>query len=185
MRIAPWLPVWACLIATSMQAGVVEFSSTKLGTNLYRLDYILSGIELQIDMPNQQHQQLDVHFDQTLVSSLSNPQVPQGFETMLLQPNNPPGIFGDFIVIPVSAALSQTGPFSVDVLLTGLGPIGPQQFFIDQFDANGNFLFMVEAGLTGDTVPEPSVLALVGMALFAGGTWWCIRRRRLSARASQ
>jgi hypothetical protein len=136
-------------------------------------------------LPNQQHQQLDIHFDPTLVSSLSNPQAPQGFQSLVLQPNNPPGMYGDFIVIPVSVAQSPNGPFSVDVLLTGIAPLGRQQFSIDQFDADGNFLFNVQSGFTGDAAPEPSPFALLVIGLAAGGGWWHIRRRTSGARATR
>jgi len=182
MRVAFWLPVWAVLIATNMSAGVVEYSATDLSTNLFRYDYLVSGMTFEA---NQQYQQLDIRFDPTLYSALSNPQVPGGFTTLLLQPNNPPGIFGDFVIMPLTGDLSQIGHFSADVVSIGHGPLGPQPFFINQFDANGNYLFTLEAGFTvpDPAVPEPVVFPLVGIALLAGSAWWHIRKRTVSARA--
>lgn len=179
MRVVFWLPLWAALIATNVSASMVEYWSTDLNTNLYDCAYFLSGMTLQVD------QQLDVRFDPTLYGTLSNPQVPVGFITLLLQPNNPPGTFGDFEVTPLTDNLSLVGPFSVDVVSLGNDPGGSQPYFINQFDANGNFLYTVDAGFTvyaGDT-PEPAVFALVGIALLAGGAWRHIRKRAVIVRA--
>lgn len=187
MRVAFWLPVWAVLIATNMSAGVVEYSATDLSTNLSRYDYLLSGMAFQANQPNQQYLQLDIRFDPTLYSSLSNPQVLGGFTTLLLQPNNPPGIFGDFVIMPLTGDLSQIGHFSVDVVSIGHGPLGPQPLFVNQFDAAGNYLFTLEAGFTvpDPAVPEPAVFPLVGIGLLVSAGWWRIRKRSVRARAGQ
>ena len=179
MRVVFWLPLWAALISTNVSASVAEYWATDLNTNLYDYAYFLSGMTLQV------HQQLDVRFDPTLYGTLSNPQVPVGFITLLLQPNNPPGTFGDFAVTPLTDNLSLVGPFSVDVVSLGNDPGGSQPYFINQFDANGNFLYTANAGFTvymGET-PEPAVFPLVGIALLAGGAWWHIRKRAVIARA--
>jgi hypothetical protein len=52
-----------------------------------------------IGMTVQTIQQIDIRFDPTRYGTLSNVQVP-GFSALPLQPNNPPGVFGDLILFP-------------------------------------------------------------------------------------
>src|ERR1039458_6584878 len=215
MRVAFFLPLLAGLISTNMSAGVVEYSAAYLNTNLYSDGYSLSGMTVQAN------QLLDIRFDPTLYGGLSSPQVPDGFTSFLLQPNNPPGTFakklvtpsgtcgltsfllqpnnppgtfGDFEIMPLTGSLSfdlsLAAQFSVDVVLLNGGKLGPQPYFIYQFDANGNYLFTAEAGETvfndgTQGVPEPVVFPLVGIALLAGSAWWHIRKRTVRARAGR
>jgi hypothetical protein len=188
MRVAFFLPLLAGLISTNMSAGVVEYSAAYLNTNLYSDDYSLSGMTVQAN------QLLDIRFDPTLYGSLSSPQVPDGFTSLLLQPNNPPGTFGDFEIMPLTGSLSfdlsLPVQLSVDVVLLNGGKLGPQPYFVYQLDANGNYLFTAEAGETvfndgTQGVPEPVVFPLVGIALLAGSAWWHIRKRTVRARAGR
>src|ERR1035437_5785259 len=114
MRVAFFLPLWAGLISTNMSAGAVGYSAAYLNTNLYS-----DGSSL-CDRTVQTSQLLDLRFYPTLYGGLSSPQVPDGFTSLLLQPNNPPGTFGDFEIMPLTGSLSfdlsLAMQFSVDVV---------------------------------------------------------------------
>jgi hypothetical protein len=185
MRVARWLPLLACLIATNMSASVIQYLTTdvNLNLNLFRYDYLLSGMTVQTN------QQIDIRFDPARYGTLSNVHVPSGFSSLVLQPNNPPGVFGDLILFPSTNNLLLSGQqLSIDVVSLDNGAITSQPYFIDQYDANGNFLFTVSAGfttaeVTAPSVPEPALFLLVGIALLAGG-WWRMRKRTLRASAA-
>lgn len=185
MRVARWLPLLACLIATNMSASLIGYQTTgvNLTLNLFRYDYSLSGTTVQAN------QQIDIRFDPSLYGTLSNVQVPSGLSALVLQPNNPPGVFGDLILFPSTSSLMLSGQqLSIDVVALGTGSITSQPYFINQYDANGNFLYTVSAGFTTAEVsdasaPEPAFFPLVGIALLAGG-WWRMRKRTLRAPAA-
>jgi len=170
--------------AVSMSAGTIDFQVTSLGGAAYQYNYSLSGITFQAN------EELDIRFDPATYNSLSNGVAPAGFNLVLLQPNNPPGVFGDYTALAQIANPSTAGPFSVQFIYTGQGQPGSQPFFLQQFNSDGVFISTVSAGFTTSTttasdVPEPASLTLVSASLLLGGLWMVRRRRQASELVSK
>jgi hypothetical protein len=173
MRNVRWLPVLIVSVAGALSAGTIQFQVTPLGGNLFQYNYSLSGITFQAN------EELDIRFDPTLYSNLSNGVAPPGFSVSLFQPNNPPGAFGDYNALAVVNNPSAAGPFSVRVMFSGQGQPGSQPFFLDLFDQNGAFISSVAAGNTSavGSVPEPASFTMSVFAFLLLGAWWMVRRR--------
>src|SRR5438309_501889 len=88
MRKLFWLPVVA-LLAVNLQAASIQFQVSNLGGSSYRYTYLLNGFVFGAD------QELDIQFDPTLYSNLTNG-VGTGFVLTILQPNNPVTLPGDY-----------------------------------------------------------------------------------------
>jgi hypothetical protein len=183
MRHPGWLNLVVALGGTlfgTTFAGTIKYEVLPLGGSSYQYTYDLNGFTFQAN------EQLDIRFNPTLFASLWNASAPAGFDIQLLQPNNPPGDYGDYSALATMNNLSGSGSFTVDVSYFGAGLPGPQPFFINQFDADGFYLATTDAGMTMDAnagittdAPEPSSLCLVSaLALF--GAAWQIRRCKLS-----
>jgi hypothetical protein len=178
MRSFVLTPLSILLITSSLSAGTIRFGVSNINGNMFRYRYQLDGIVLQQD------QGIDIRFDLALYQTLSNGFAPTGFSLLLLQPNNPPGAFGDFAAIVLGANPALAGIFGVDFQYIGSGQPAEQPYFINQFDSTGNFISTLQAGLTQSDpslVPEPSGLVLVGLGLLTGVAWRLSQRR---ARAS-
>ena len=163
----------AGLLAGSMSAASITFQTSDLGSNQFRITYTVTDFVFSLN------QELDIEFDPALYLSLSNGVAPTGFDVLLLQPNNPPGTAGDFSSLAL-VANPGTGPFRVDATLVRPGQPGPQNFSINQLDANGVITSVVASGTATPVisgVPEPATLPLVGLALIAGPAWLMVRRR--------
>ena len=182
------LSLWAGLLAAgSLGATTIQFEVTNLGTNgtgetVDRFTYSVSGLTLL--KSSTAFTALDIQFDFAFFDTLSNPAAGSAFNTLLLQPNVPPGRPGDLILMAAIGDTPVSAPFSVDVALLGSGFPGAQQFFIKQFDENGNLLGTLETGDAspiGQVVPEPATFAFGGISLALGLVWWAVRR--LTARA--
>jgi hypothetical protein len=167
-----------------MPAGTFQYSAVVVNQNLDSYVYSPSALLLQAN------QELDIRFDPAFYGTLSSPQLPGGFTSILLQPNNPPGTFGDLIITPPTGNPGSNlpvGQFSVDVVSVDGLRFGSQPYFVYQFDANGNYLFTAQAGMTNfigvtQLAPEPVLFPLVGVALLAGGAWRHFRKRILKVR---
>jgi hypothetical protein len=170
MRIAFWLPFWAGLAAGNLGATTVRFQVINLGSNSFTYNYSVSGIAFQ------QNEELDIRFDPALYGILSTPVAGPGFRLTLLQPNNPPGTFGDYDALAMINNPSITGPFGLNFTFLGTGQPGSQPFLINQFDQSGNFISTVEAGFTSSSIPEPASLSLSVMGLLVGGILFAICR---------
>ncbi len=69
--------------------------------------------------------------------------------------------------------------FGVDCAYLGPGTPGVQNFVINEFDANGNFLKVIASGAKIESgLPEPSHFAPGGLGLLIAGGPRAIRRRR-------
>jgi hypothetical protein len=169
------LSLLAAVSAGRLAAANVAFQITSLGSNNYRYDYAVSGIQFQMN------QEFDLRFDPALYSTLSNGVAPAGFDLLLLQPNNPPGVSGDFSAMALVNNPSLSSGFRVDVVYLGNGTPGAQPFFINQLDANGNILSVISNGTTappGGSVPEPAGWTLAGAGFLIGGLWRVVRRKQ-------
>ena len=180
MRVAFLFLLCVCLAASNLSAGTVEYLVTALGPHDYHYVYLLTGLTFL------QNQELDIRFDPTVFGTLSNASAGSGFFLIpCCQPNNPPGAFGDYAIQALTNVTSPSGTFSVDVSVPSSTYPGAQPFFINQLDADGNYLFNVRAGFTEldppDPAPEPGNRSIIGMGLLAGVVWWAARRRLRSA----
>ncbi len=149
------------IFGASLSAATIDFSTAAVGTTgdgktIFRFSYNLSGVPLLLN------QELDVRFDPAVYSSLLNPVAPALlFDVLVLQPDNPPGTFGDYSLLALVNNPSTAGPFSVDVtLVTGQAPPARQPFFINQLDSNGAFVSRLDSGSAVNSVPEPSALSM-------------------------
>jgi hypothetical protein len=143
------------MAAANLGAVTVSSQATSLGLDLYQIDYVVSGIQFQMN------QELDIRFDPALFDSLSNGSAGPGFDVLLLQPDNPPGAFGDYSAMALVNSPSLSSMFRVVVRYHGAGSPGPQPFAINQFDANGRFVSVVDRGTTQSPLtfaPEPRSL---------------------------
>ena len=151
-----WLSLWGGLLGTNLLADAIEFQVTSIGLSSYRYTYFVSNTTFELD------QVLDIRFDPTLYGTLSNGVAGSDFFVLLLQPNTPPGTFGDYNAEALANNPSLAVPFSVDFIFHGSGQPGAQPFFIDQFDAKGNFVSVLDSGSTAE-VPEPRSVWLAGV----------------------
>jgi len=171
------MPLCFGLAAANLVAGTIQYQIANLGGNEFRYTYSLTGFSFG---PNQE---LQVEFNPTLFGTLSNPVAGPGFTAMVFQPNNPPGAAGDYSAFTATGVASPTGPFSVDVAFLGAGQPGNQNFFINQYDQNLNFLSTIASGTTvplGQAIiPEPGTFALGVLGLIGG--LWAVRRQSSGA----
>ncbi|MBV8820156.1 MAG: hypothetical protein JO022_17480 [Acidobacteriaceae bacterium] len=176
------LLLWAgFLLAATAGASTIQFQVAEIGTNasgqaIDRFTYSTNGITLD------QNEAVDLSFDRSRFSDLTNPVVPAGFVSNLAQPDNPLGLDGDFIISPQSGAATLSGPFSVDFTFIGSGVPDVQAFTIYEFDPQTGFIVSVlETGTTTPGgvagTPEPASFATCGVLLAVGGMMWAVRRR--------
>ena len=179
MRIIACLTLLAGLFtARAIAAPIVQFQETNLVGNLDSYTYFVSGITFQA------HEELDIRFDPAVYGTLSSALAGAGFSAMVLQPNNPPGTFGDYSAVALVNNPALAGPFTVDFVFSGSGTPGPQPFYLNLYDQNYNFISTIGSGLTipagptGPTIPEPGSFGLGGLGvLICGGALWTVRRQ--------
>jgi hypothetical protein len=163
------LAVWSILTAGPLTAGTIWFTSTALGTNSYRYDYVLN-------FNLSRNQEIDIQFDPALYTGLNNATANSDFKLVLLQPGNPSGAFGDYSLLALVDNPSLLGPFRVEFTFLGAGLPGGQPYFVHQFDPTGqNIIGTIESG---NTAPEPSTWLLAGAGLFVSGLLRRIRNRK-------
>jgi len=169
-----WLPLFAALVTASLHAGTIEFQVIDLGSGMDRYVYTISGFILT------QHQEIDLQFDASMYSNLTNPQASAGFSTAIEQPGNPLGAPGHFSLVATMDSPSFTGPFTIDFTFTGAGTPGSQPFAINQLDASDtNILSVISTGNTSPlSVPEPTTLSIGA----AGLGWVSLRLARSRVR---
>jgi hypothetical protein len=167
MRIFYRLVIITGILAINLLSATIGFDVSVVGTTgtgetLYRYNYFLDMLNLQ------QNMEVDIRFDPALYGVLSNPVAPGDFDVLILQPNNPPGTFGDYSVLALVNNPSLAGPFSVDFTFPGAGFPGSQPFFINLIDPVTGAITPIDSGFTtpvGSAVPEPGTLGLGCAAL--------------------
>jgi hypothetical protein len=151
-----FLAVMGGVLASSLSAGpIIGFTFTSLGLSSGRYTYSFSGLNLLAN------QEVDIAFDQTVYGVLSNGLATSDFHLVLLQPNNPPGVPGDYSALATINNPSVNGTFSVDVTFLGATQPTSQPFTINQFDSGGHFISTIASGST-TPVPEPTSSLLIG-----------------------
>lgn len=177
MRLALCLLSLTGLMEVYLPAATIQYLITPLGagSGQYRYNYFVSDVALA------KNQEIDVRFDLTMFSALSNGVAGPGFDLMLFQPNSPLGASGDYSALAIVDQPSLAGPFRVDAKFTGLGTPGSQAFFINQYSDTGAFQRVVTSGVTtpfsNNTAPEPTTISLCCMAVLMGGVRWAVRRK--------
>ena len=175
MRVISRLVSCAGLLAANLFATAITFEVSSVSSGVFRYSYFVN------DFTFAAHQELDIQFDPASYGSLFNGLANGGFLLTLFQPNNPPGFFGDYSVLALSANPPLTQPFSVDFTFLGTGQAGAQPFLINEYDASNRFVRTIASGMTtpsGATqVPEPSGFSICGLVLLIGGGWRAFRRR--------
>jgi hypothetical protein len=176
MRAFLYLPRCIVFLTGYLGAATIQYHFTDPPGSIGHYSYFVSGLTLQAN------QELDLQFAPNLFGILSNGIAGNGFELLLLQPNNPPGTSGDYSVLALANNTGFTGSFGVDFVFLGAGEPGAQPYSINQFDQNGNFIGTTGSGMTAPSSPiqnpEPASFTLIGLGLLAmGGALWCVRRR--------
>jgi hypothetical protein len=182
MKILSRVFLGAFMLALCLSAGTlptINYELGAVGNGVDRYTYVVSNLTLAAN------EEIDLEFDATEFSVLSNPVAGSKFSVLLFQPNNPLGAPGDLSIAAISDGTVVTGPVSVDFTFTGVGNPGPQTFEINQYDANGNFVGLMASGSTSllvTGVPEPSTSSLVLLAIALSGCCCWIRRGKSSPR---
>jgi hypothetical protein len=164
------------LVGANASATTILYTTEVVGTTgggevLYRVTYDLTDVQFLLN------QELDLRFSPSVFNSILNPVAPVGlFDVLLLQPNNPPGAFGDYSLMALVDNPSVAGPFSVEfTLVNGQSFPETQPFFFNQLDSNGAVIALLESGsalgvpTSDDPIPEPRTI----MMAFTGiiGVW--------------
>lgn len=175
IRFVRYLPLLAVMTAGQMSATTVGFDVADMGVNIFsqnvfRITYYVTGT------PFLTNQEFDVRFDPAAYGELRNPTVPAGFNSLLLQPNNPPGTSGDFSAQALIDTTMQAVTFSIEATMLGGARPGAQTFNINQLDQAGRIVSTLESGVTA-AVPEPATWSLTVLALLIGGARLAVRRR--------
>ncbi len=170
-----WIVTAASMRATTISYEVSQVGLDKSGDMLYNYTYNVSGLTLQST------QGLDLYFDPTIFATLSDPVAGPAFQTVLAQPNNPPGTPGDFGLMPYADNTVVTGPFSVDFTLVGSATPGSQDYTITQYLPGGIAVGVIASGTTVPAnvvaTPEPSSMFFTGLALLSGTILGAATRR--------
>jgi hypothetical protein len=180
MRIVLCSSVLLGLLAAHLNAGSIAVQALPTGPKSAHYTLTLNGFSFL------KHWVLDVQFDPSVYFSLSNALDPANFSTQILEPGNPPGAPGDYLLEALIAnPVLKPGSVGIDVTFTGLGEPKPLPFFIYKFDRYNKFKSLVASGLTYDPpplpvapTPEPSGVWLTGLGLLVAGILGSRRRHR-------
>jgi hypothetical protein len=180
MRKLFWLPVWVGCIAGCLPGATIQYEVTSLpAPGQFHYTYFISDVTLHDNSSIQDS--IDIDFPVGVYGSLSNGAAGPGFTVLLFQPDNPPGVDGDYSAIATVDSPSLSGTFGVDFTYLGTGTPGPQAFSINEFDGSGNFITTVSEGFTTPLVvtaaPEPGTVLLGGIVLAVCSARRLVRRR--------
>ncbi len=177
MRFVLYTALCVGLLSDTVIASSITFQVSDPPGGGETYTYFISGITLQAN------QDLELDFPPSLFASLWNGVAGNGFELLLLQPNNPPGTSGIYDVLALANNTDFTGSFSVDSAYTGPGQPGSQPYSINQFDAGGKFISEITSGMTEPanqvTSPEPASFPVIVIGLLVMGL--ALRSKRRSS----
>jgi hypothetical protein len=165
MRVFRLLPFVSLLFLNGSLATTIEFEAVDLQNNLWQYNYFVSGRTFSAD------QDFTIFFDYHRYGQLQSPPpaINSDWSVIVLQPDLKLPDNGAYDALALVDGASLADPFRVGFLFLGPGTPGSQPFTIDQFDAAGNLLQVLETGNTiprqQSPVPEPSslLLCLVGL----------------------
>lgn len=170
------------LAATASAAPIIDYQTTDLGLNgsgntVIQFSYTITGLDLLTN------QELDIQFDPTVFTQLSNGVAGPGFNLLLFQPNQPIGVQGDYSALATQDHPPLTGPFIVDATLAAgiTSPPSGQPFIIyddNVFPSTVLFQGTATAATSTSPVPEPVSLLLSAGGLLMLGAAGIARRRR-------
>lgn len=171
----------AFLLAADARALTIHYTAIDLadqtpGADRWRYDYAVGG--LVNGQPLGENEALAIYFDVARYRNLENPIAPNAdWLAFVLQPDPsvpPAGTAGEFDALAIGKNPQVAGLFSVEFVWLAAGTPGSQPFDVLRFDSAGQFVDLLDTGVTQPTtVPEPAtaLLTATGLALFA-------RRRR-------
>ena len=167
MRLTLFSFVLLSFAASELNADIIDANVIATGAESVHFSFTLNGFDLL------QNEIIDIQFDPAVYASLEDAIVPANFKAVTLQPNNPPGAPGDFLVEALASnpAWAQ-GAVGIDATLIGQRTIGTLSlsFSIDQFNDQGAFEKVVMSGTVNldpklELVPEPAGVARPALAL--------------------
>lgn len=167
MRLALYSTLLLGFLAAHLNADIIDAIVPAKGQNSFHYTFTLDGFDLL------QNQALDLEFDSSVYLSLSNPVAPATLSTTVLQPDNPPGAPGDYLLLAlISNPSLSPESLSIDVTLIGHKKPGHLKYLIDQFDSQGHFVGVVSSGITSASpIPEPASVSLIGLGMLVAGVW--------------
>ena len=165
------------MMSAAASATTVSYSMAAAPTaGQYLFSFYLSGYTFSVN------QELEIQFDPTMYSALSNGTAGTGFNVLLFQPDNRPGIGfpGYYSALATMNNPSLSSAFSVIATYIGTGTPGPQSYSINTYSQSGAFVSSTVTGLTTPAptaTPEPASLWLCVLGMFVGSAW-LLRRAR-------
>ena len=149
-------------VATTIEYVAVNLPDVVPGQDLWQYNYYVSGRTFSIN------QDFTIFFDYLKYSQLQNPPpaVNPDWNLLVLQPDLNLPDNGAYDALAVANNASTATVFHLTFVWLGQGTPGSQPFTIDQLDAQGNVLGILETGNTVPRVPEPGswLLCLAGLA---------------------
>jgi hypothetical protein len=164
LSVAVWL--YPAFSATIIEYEVTDLPDTVPGQDRWAYRYFVSGFTFGAN------QGFTIWFDPSRYTQLETPSPPNAqWDVLVLQPDRALPDRGAFDALALANSASLTQPFGVNFVSLS-GTPGSQPFDIDQFDAQRNFVRIVESGVTvprqqAAPIPEPdSAWLIAGAAAF-------------------
>ena len=156
--------------ALTIRFESVNIADVTTGEDLRQIRYHVSG---DINgSPIQADQGFAIGFGLSLYRDLQDPPPPVNadWDELVLQPD--PGIpdGGTYDALALIDDPSLSDPFVLTFVWLGAGAPGSQPFTVNQFDAGGNLVAVLQTGVTQpfqQAVPEPATSAVIGAGVVA------------------
>ncbi len=164
------------LTSSQLQATLIDYTVTDLGSNLWEYEYTVTNDSLAFDL-----EEFTIFFDHTLFGALSAPAAPAGWDPLVVQA---PTIFngdGFYDALALGAGIApgeSLAGFSVRALFAGQGVPGTNRFEV--IDPRS----FATIGPEGMTSPVPAVPLPAAAWLFASALLGLIGLGRQRNRAA-